>query len=242
MSRGAALITGASSGIGAATARALAGDGWDVHVTARRGDRLQALAEEIGATAHVVDAIDREAMAALVEETPFALVVANAGRGAAMTGLLDATPEEIDEVIGVNVAALLHLAQASLKGMAARGAGHFISIGSVAGLYPIGPTLYGASKHAVRGAMRNLRVDLHGSGVRFTDIQPGRVSTEFYDVAVTDPARRAAMKETGIEELKAADIAEAIRWVAALPAHVNISALEITPTGQVFGGFKLANG
>lgn len=241
MSRGIALVTGASAGIGAATVRALAADGWTVHATARRADRLQALAAETGCVAHVVDATDREAMAALVDGHEFDLVVANAGRGAAMTGFLDATPEEIDEVVGINVTALLHLAQAAARGMCARGRGHFISIGSVAGLYPLKAVLYGATKHAARGVVRNMRVDFHGSGLRFTDIQPGRVRTEFYDVAVNDPELRERIKETGIEELQPEDVAEAIRWVAALPPHVNVSAVEITPTGQSFGGFQLAN-
>lgn len=241
MSKRTALVTGASAGIGAATVRALAADGWAVHATARRADRLQALAEETGCVAHAIDATDRAAMAALVEETGFDLIVANAGRGAAMTGLRDATPEEIEAVVNVNVTALLHLLQAALRSMSARGGGHIVTVGSVAGLYPVGTVLYGSTKHAVRGMARNLRLDALGDKVRVTDIQPGRVRTEFYDVAVPDETRRAALKETGIEELTPGDVAEAIRWVAAQPAHVNISALEIAPTGQAYGGVRFEN-
>lgn len=240
MTKGRALVTGASAGIGAAAVRALAADGWEVHATARREERLTALAAETGATGHAIDAVDAPAMAALVEEAPFDLLVANAGRGGAMTGLAGADPAEIAALIEVNVTATLQLIAAILPGMGARGRGHVITVGSVAGLYPTGSTLYGASKHAIRGVARNLRLDSLGTGLRFTDIQPGRVRTEFYDVAVEDAAAREALKETGIEELTPADVAEAIRWVAAQPAHVNIAALELAPVGQAFGGARFA--
>lgn len=238
--RGAALVTGASAGIGAATARALAADGWRVHATARRADRLAALASETAVTVHTLDATDEPAMRALVEGTPFDLIVANAGRGAAMTGLSGFPPEEIAAMIAVNVTATIQLVAAALPGMAARRRGHIVTVGSVSGLYPTGAALYGASKHAIRGLVRNLRLEGLGTGVRFTDIQPGRVSTEFYDVAVPDAAVRAPIKETGIEELSPDDVAEAIRWAASLPAHVNISALELAPTGQAYGGARFA--
>ncbi|MFV0473860.1 MAG: SDR family oxidoreductase [Pikeienuella sp.] len=240
MSRGTALVTGASAGIGAATARALIADGWTVHVTARRADRLEALAKETGAIAHAVDIRDHAAMKALVEATDFDLLVANAGKGAAMSALAEAAPEEIAELVGINVTALIQLVAAITPGMAARGRGHVITLGSVAGLYATGAALYSASKHAVRGFMRNMRLDQLGAGVRFTDIQPGRVRTEFYDVAVKDESKLDMMKEIGIEELQPGDIAETIRWAAAQPRHVNISAIEVTPTEQAFGGFRLA--
>lgn len=240
--KGAALVTGASSGIGAAAVRALVADGWAVHMTARRADRLEALAAETGATPHVVDALDHAAMAALVEGTPFDLLVANAGKGGAMTTLAGADPAEIAAVIGLNVTATLQLVAAILPGMTARGRGHVITVGSVSGLYPTGAALYGASKHAVRGMVRNLRLDAMGAGIRFTDIQPGRVESEFYDVAVADETTRARIKNTGIQDLSPADVAEAIRWAASQPAHVNVSALEIAPTGQAYGGVKFASG
>lgn len=233
-----ALVTGASAGIGAATVRALVADGWTVHMTARRADRLDALAAETGATAHVIDAAEQAAMAELVAQVPFDLIVANAGAGAAMTALTDASPAEIASLVTLNVTSVLQLIGAALPGMTERQRGHIVTIGSVAGLYPTGATLYGTTKHAVRGMARNLRIEALGAGVRFTDIQPGRVRTEFYDVAVKDDAKRDALKETGIQELTPNDVAEAIRWVAAQPAHVNISALEIAPTDQAFGGAR----
>jgi 3-hydroxy acid dehydrogenase/malonic semialdehyde reductase len=209
-------------------------------MTARRADRLSELAAETGAIAHVVDAGDEPAMRALVEEVGFDLLVANAGKGAAMTSMAGIDPAEIAEVIALNVTSVLQLIAATLPGMEVRGRGHIITIGSVAGVYPTGSTLYGASKHAVRGMARNLRLETLGQGIRFTDIQPGRVATEFYDVAVPDADLRARLKDTGIEELTPEDVAEAIRWVAAQPAHVNISALELAPTGQTYGGMRLA--
>lgn len=238
MTKGTALVTGASAGIGAATVRALVADGWTVHMTARRADRLEALAAETGATAHAVDAMDEAAMRALVEATPFDLLVANAGKGGAMTGLSGATVEEIAEVVTLNVTATIQLLHAILPGMAERARGHVITLGSVAGVYPAGAALYGATKHAIRGLVRNLRLETLGQGVRFTDIQPGRVRTEFYDVAIPDEAARAPIKETGIEELTSEDVAEAIRWAAAQPAHVNIAAIEIAPRDQTYGGVR----
>ena len=238
MPRGKALVTGASAGIGAATVRALVADGWTVHMTARRADRLEALAAETGATPHAIDARDEPAMRALAEGEAFDLIIANAGKGGAMTGLTGGDPAEIEEVVALNVTATMQLIQAALPGMMARGRGHIVTIGSVAGLYPAGAALYGATKHAVRGMVRNLRIETLGKGVRFTDIQPGRVRTEFYDVAIPDAATREPIKETGIEELTPEDVAEAIRWVAAQPAHVNISALEIAPTEQTYGGVR----
>lgn len=242
MAKGRALVTGASAGIGAATVRALVKDGWAVEMTARRAERLEALAKETGATPHVIDAADEPAMRALAERGGFDLLVANAGKGGAMSGLAGTDPALIAEVIQLNVTAVLQLIAAILPGMAERGRGHVITLGSVAGLYPTGPALYGASKHAVRGIARNLRLETLGRGVRFTDIQPGRVRSEFYDVAIPDAAAREPIKETGIDELTPEDVAEAIRWAAAQPAHVNVSALEITPTDQAYGGARFANG
>lgn len=238
MKKGVALVTGASAGIGAATVKALAADGWTVHATARRKDRLEALAEEVGMTPHQIDATDQAGMADLIASLDLDLLVANAGRGGGMTGLGDASHDEIEAVVATNVTALIQTVRIAVDGMSDRGHGHIVTVGSVSGLYPTGAALYGATKHAVRGFVRNMRLDPDAAGLRFTDIQPGRVATEFYDVAVADEARRAQMKDTGIEELTPEDIAEAIRWAAAQPAHVNISALEITPRGQAYGGVK----
>lgn len=237
MTKGVALVTGASAGIGAATAKALAMDGWTVHATARRLQPLQALGE-FGVAPHQVDVTDGAAMRELIASLEIDLLVANAGRGGAMTGLSEAVAEEIEAVVQTNVTALIQITKAAMEGMAARGRGHIITVGSVSGLYATGAALYGATKHAVRGFVRNMRLDPGAAGLRFTDIQPGRVATEFYDVAVADVAVRDQIKDTGIAELTPEDVAEAIRWAAAQPPHVNISALEITPRDQAYGGVK----
>ncbi|MDG1210867.1 MAG: SDR family oxidoreductase [Paracoccaceae bacterium] len=238
MTKGIALVTGASAGIGAATATALAEDGWTVHATARRLDRLEALAAKSGAIPHQIDVTDCAAMGDMIASTKPDLLVANAGLGGGMTGLTDADADEIETVVHTNVTAMIQTTKAAMEGMAVRGRGHIITVGSVSGLYATGAALYGATKHAVRGFVRNMRLDPGAAGIRFTDIQPGRVATEFYDVAVVDDAVRDQIKDTGIEELTPEDVAEAIRWVAAQPAHVNISALEITPRDQAYGGVK----
>ncbi len=238
MNKGIALVTGASSGIGAAAAKALVADGWTVHATARRMAPLEALAAEADVTLHQIDVNDGAAMDDLIASLQPDLLIANAGRGGAMTGLGDAPADEIEAVVQTNVTALIRTTQAAVKGMGARGRGHIITVGSVSGLYPTGAALYGATKHAVRGFVRNMRLDPGTAGIRFTDVQPGRVATEFYDVAVADDVVRNQIKDTGIEELTPEDVAEAIRWAAAQPAHVNISALEITPRDQAYGGVK----
>ena len=115
-----------------------------------------------------------------------------------------------------------------------------VNLGSVAGLYPIVSVVYGASKGAVRLMSQNLRLELRGTGVRVTEICPGRVSTEFYDAAIPDPETRDRLKTTGIRELTPDDIAEAILYAVSAPAHVNVSTIELQPVEQVFGGVQFA--
>ena len=125
--------------------------------------------------------------------------------------------------------------------MVARKRGHVVNIGSVAGIYPATSAIYGASKGAVRLMSQNLRIELRGTGVRVTEICPGRVSTEFYDVAVEDPARRAQMKTTGIRELSPADIAAAVVYAASAPTHVNVQTVELQPVEQTYGGAQFSH-
>ncbi|MBK0400388.1 SDR family oxidoreductase [Limibaculum sp. M0105] len=232
-----ALVTGASSGIGAATVRALAEAGWHVHAVARRADRLRALSAETGAVAHALDVTDTGALERLAGEVAPDLLVNNAGLGAGIAGLDGATEDDIARTIGVNVAALLQVLRVFLPGMRARGRGHVVNLGSVAGLYPNQSAIYGASKGAVRQLSRNLRLELRGTGIRVTEIQPGRVATEFYDAAIPrDPATRARLKTTRIRELAPEDVAAAILFAASAPAHVNVSAIELQPVEQTFGG------
>ncbi|MFQ5565970.1 MAG: SDR family oxidoreductase [Paracoccaceae bacterium] len=236
--KGTALVTGASSGIGAAVVRSLAADGWQVHALARRAARLQALATETGCTPHALDIRDGPALARLMAGLAPDLLVNNAGLGAGITGLVAATREDIAQTIDTNVTAVLELLRLTLPGMIARRRGHVVNLGSVAGLYPLISAVYGASKGAVRLLSQNLRLELRGTGIRVTEICPGRVTTEFYDAAVPDPAARDRIKITGIREISPDDIAEAILYAVSAPAHVNVSTIELQPVEQSFGGVR----
>lgn len=230
------LVTGASSGIGEAIVRRLAADGWRVHALARRKDRLQALARETGATPHVIDITDTPALEVLVPWLEPDALVCNAGIGAGIEGLANASAEDVERTVSTNVTATLQLIRLALPGMVERRAGHVVSIGSVAGIYPTVSAIYGASKAAVRMMSWNLRIELRGSGIRVTEICPGRVATEFYDAAVPDPERRELLKTTGISELQPADVADAVHYALSAPPHVNISTIELQPLEQSFGG------
>ncbi|HUF56417.1 MAG TPA: SDR family oxidoreductase [Thermohalobaculum sp.] len=231
-----ALVTGASSGIGEATVRRLAADGWTVHALARRADRLERLAAETGATAHPADVTDTGLMEELVPWLEVDTLIANAGIGSGITGLAEASAADVDATVTTNVAAVLQLVRLVLPGMRERGRGHLVLVGSVAGMYPNASAVYGASKAAIRMMGRNLRIELRGSGVRVSEICPGRVATEFYDAAVPDAERRALLKASGIRELAPADVADAIAYALDAPAHVNVSTIELQPVEQSFGG------
>jgi len=231
-----ALVTGASSGIGAATVRALAARGIQVHALARRVDRLEALSKETGCIGHSVDIRDQAALAATLNNLEIDILVNNAGLGRGITGLLDAQPEDIDTTIDTNVTALFHVLRAVVPGMVSRQRGHIVNIGSVAGLYPITSAIYGASKGAVHSLSQNLRLELRGSGVRISEICPGRVDTEFFDVAIDEATARDKLKKTGVQNLQSEDIADAIIYAVDAPWRVNVSLIEITPQEQAFGG------
>ena len=233
-----ALVTGASSGIGEATVRALTERGIQVHALARRQERLQALAEATGCVAHSVDVRKQADVSAALSGLDIDILVNNAGLGRGMLGLLQATPEDIDTTIGTNVSSLFHVIRAVTPGMVERQRGHILNIGSVAGLYPITSSIYGASKGAVHLLSQNLRLELRGSGIRVTEICPGRVDTEFFDVAMDDPSIRQKVKNTGIENLQSQDIADAIMYALDTPWRVNVSLIEITPNEQAFGGLS----
>ena len=236
---GSALVTGASSGIGAAVVRRLCARGLTVHALARRQQRLEALAEETGCVSHVLDVRDTPRIAEVIGGLDVDIVVNNAGLGRGFGKLHEARPEDIDTTIDTNVRAAIHVLRVSLPGMLSRNRGHVVNMSSVAGLYPMASPIYGASKSAVHQLSRNLRLELAGSRVRLSEICPGRVSTEFFDAAIDDPDKRAAVKETGINELTADDVADAVLYALDAPWRVNVSLIELQPTEQVFGGMTL---
>ncbi len=233
---GPALVTGASSGIGAAVVRALRQRDVQVVAVARRSDRLAALADETGCEIQVLDIQDRAGVAELGAFRPFSLVVNNAGLGRAMGSLATASTDDIERTIDTNVTSVLHIIRAVLPAMIERGEGHIVNVGSMAGHHQLPAALYGASKAAIHLLSANLRLELAGSGVRVTEIAPGRVSTEFYDVAIDDRVLSARVKDSGITELSPSDIANAIMYAIEAPSHVNVNRIELQPTEQTYGG------
>lgn len=231
-----ALVTGASSGIGEATARALRARGVQVYAAARRLDRLERLAGETGCIPVRLDVRDREAVMAFGKEHPVDILVNNAGLGRALGALWKAGVEDIEVTVDTNVTAALVMIKAVLPGMIERGRGHIVNMSSVTALYPLPMALYGATKGATHKLCRDLRQELQGTGIRVTEINPGRVVSEFYDVAVDDIEQRQKITETHCEDLQASDIADAIVYCVDAPWRVNISQMEIVPTEQTYGG------
>jgi NADP-dependent 3-hydroxy acid dehydrogenase YdfG len=229
-----ALITGASSGIGAATARALAGAGFDVIVAARRMDRLEALAAELGGRAYHLDVTDPESVTSLTEQVPdIDLLVNNAG---AAFGL--ATVENLDEdhwrgMFELNVLAVGRMTRAFLPALRRSARGQILNIGSIAGfeVYP-GGAGYTASKHALRAVTRTLRYELLGSGVKITEISPALTETEFALVRFEGDHERADKIYQGMTPLAAADIARCVVFAASQPAHVSIDEVVVRPLDQ----------
>lgn len=231
-----AIVTGASSGIGAATVASLRHAGFEVHALARRADRLEALAAATGCKAHVVDVNDTPALERILTGIDADVLVNNAGLGRAMDSLAEATFDDIERTVATNVTAVLHATRIVLPGMIGRRRGHIVNLGSMAGLYPLAAVLYGATKGAVHRLSTNLRLELRGTGVRVTEICPGRVVSEFYDVAVDDPDRRSQLLQTGIEEITPEDVAELVRYAVTSPTRMNINRIEVQPTEQTYGG------
>ncbi len=234
-----ALVTGASSGIGAAVVAALAGRGVTVHAAARRKDRLDDLAADTGCIPHVLDVRDTGSIYERLGGLPIDILVNNAGLGRGFGALFEVRPEDIDTTLETNVIAAVHVLRAVAPGMVERKRGHIVNIGSIAGLYPLKSSIYGASKGAVHLLTQNLRIELQGSGVRVTEICPGRVKTEFFDIAFDDPEATPKMC-TGFEVMLPADIADAILYALDAPWRVNVGCIELMPTEQHVGGVHIA--
>ena len=237
-----ALVTGASSGIGAATAKALADDGWRVVIAARRMDRLEKLAEQIGATAHQLDVTSQESVDKLAAAVGrIDLLVNNAGGAIGLESIAESALDDWDRMYEINVAGTVRVTKAFLPSLLAStdnaagdNAGLVVNIGSVAGWTPYaGGAGYNAAKHGVRAFNRVLRLE-HPGTLRVTEIDPGRVATEEFSLnRFRGDAEKAAEVYADKLNLSAEDIAEAVRWVAALPAHMNIDTMQITPRDQV---------
>ena len=228
-----AVVTGGSAGIGAAAARALASDGWHVIVAARRLDKCEAIAKEIGGVAAELDVTDQvsvDKLAAQLERVD--LVVNNAGGAKQLDYLRDAEDTDWEWMFATNVMGTMRVTRALYPQLKAS-KGLVINIGSVAGTDAYkGGSGYNAAKYGLRGMTRAFRREEAEQGIRVTEIDPGRVKTEFsLNRFAGDKAKADAVYE-GKLNLTAEDIAEAIRWVASLPPHVNIDSLNIMPTDQ----------
>ena len=242
------FITGATAGFGAAAARKFAADGARLVLAARRADRLEALKKELKVPVHtiVLDVRDRDAVKKAVADLPkdFAaidILVNNAGLALGIEPAHKTDLDDWDQMVDTNCKGLTYVTRAVLPGMVARGRGHVINIGSVAGTYPYpGGNVYGASKAFVHQFSLNLRSDLHGTGVRVTCIEPGLAGgTEFSTVRFNGDQQRASAVYTGVDALGPDDVAEAIHWVASLPAHVNVNVLELMTVAQSFAPFQV---
>jgi len=234
------LITGASSGIGEACARRFAQAGCRLILAARREERLKKIADQLKVETHLLllDVRDRYAVEAAINELPkewqkIDLLLNNAGLSRGLDKIQDGNPDGWDEMIDTNVKGLLYVSRAVLPLMLKRNSGHVINIGSIAGheVYPKG-NVYCASKHAVDAITKGMRMDLVGTGVRVTTIDPGLVETEFSEVRFYGDKERAKKVYQGYQPLTGEDIADAVLWSATRPAHVQIAELIILPKAQ----------
>jgi len=232
-----AVVTGASRGIGAATVRRLRQDGLAVHAVARSGGALKALAEETGCTPLALDIADRAAVLAAFGAIEADVLVNNASPLVRSTPAWEASPEDIDALVNVNMRGVLNGLAATVPGMKARGLGHIVNLGSMAGtwIFP-GMPVYAMTKAAIHSLSHTLRLDLHGSGVRVSCIAPGRVETGAHLALLADRAEGRRRFYDGFDSLLAEDIAEAIAFVLSAPQRMDVSYMEIVPTDQSYGG------
>lgn len=230
----AAVITGASSGIGAATARALAGDGFEVFLGARRLERLEALAEETGGRALPLDVTDPDSVAAFVASVPACeVLVNNAGGALGLEPVQEADEELWRSMYEANVLGSMRMTKALLPRLVESGAGHIVTVTSIAAFESYrGGAGYNAAKHAQRAMHRALRLELLGEPVRMTEVAPGMVETEFSLVRFGGDEEAAKRVYEGMEPLRAEDVAECIRWAVAQPPHVNVDEIVVRPRDQ----------
>ena len=229
-----AVITGASSGIGAATARALAGEGYRVLLGARRLERLQDLAEELGGEAIGLDVTDPGSVEAFAARVPAChVLVNNAGGALGLEPLGEADEELWRTMYEANVLGTMRMTRALLPRLVESGEGHVVAVTSIAAFETYrGGAGYAAAKHAQRAAVRTLRLELLGEPVSVTEIAPGMVETEFSLVRFGGDEAAAAKVYAGMEPLRAEEVAECIRWAVAQPAHVNVDEIVIRPRDQ----------
>ncbi|WEK57194.1 MAG: SDR family NAD(P)-dependent oxidoreductase [Candidatus Brevundimonas phytovorans] len=245
---GTVLITGATAGIGQAAARRFASAGWKIIATGRRAERLDELVAELGAdVVHplVFDIRDEAAIDAALDALPEGFrdidaLINNAGLALGTAVAQDADLDQWRQMIDTNITGLITITRRLLPRLIAR-KGAILNISSVAATYPYkGGNAYGGTKAFVRQFSLGLRADLHGTGVRVTSIEPGMTETEFTLVRTGGDQGASDALYDGATPMTGEDIAETLFWVASLPAHLNINALELMPVSQSFAGFQVA--
>ncbi|MBJ9976333.1 SDR family NAD(P)-dependent oxidoreductase [Pseudomonas sp. S75] len=234
-----ALVTGATSGIGQAIVLALRDAGMEVIALGRSEQALAELAREPGVRTLQADVRDGEALSQALAGLAIDVLVNNAGILSSRAAFQDIEPEQIDAMLDINLKAPLHLARQTLPGMLERGRGHLFFIGSSAGraAHP-GAAVYGASKAGVSLFCDALRCDLLGTGIRVTEIAPGRVQTQLYRTAMGMQAAGSELYD-GYESIQPQDIAELLLAALKMPRQVDVSRLEVFPTAQAVGGGRM---
>ncbi|HEX2806861.1 MAG TPA: SDR family NAD(P)-dependent oxidoreductase [Kineosporiaceae bacterium] len=234
MTKRVAVVTGASSGIGEASVRALAAAGFETVAAARRIDRCEQLAKEVGGRALPLDVTDDASVAAFAEAVgDVDVVVHSAGGALGLDKVEDADVDGWRWMYEANVLGVVRVTKALLPGIRRRGAGHLVLIGSIAGfeVYPGGGG-YTAVKHAVNALARTLRLELNGEPIRVTEVAPGMVETPFSTVRFGGDAERAASVYQGVTPLTAQDIAEIVAFAVTRPAHVDLDQIVVRPVAQ----------
>jgi NADP-dependent 3-hydroxy acid dehydrogenase YdfG len=229
-----ALVTGASSGIGAATVRSLAEAGFEVVAAARRLERCEELAKEVGGRAVRLDVADPDSVAELTEALPeVSVVVNNAGGALGLEPIAEADEEKWRQMYETNVMGVMRVTRALLPALERSGDGHVVVIGSVAGveIYPGGGG-YTAAKHAANAVTRTLRLELLGKPIRVSEVAPGMVETEFSLVRFEGDQEKADAVYEGLTPLTGEDVADAVAYVVTRPPHVDVDYLSIKPTAQ----------
>ena len=239
-----ALITGASAGIGAACAHRFAAEGAHLVLWARRGERLEQLAAQLGATHRVkiqtatVDVRDRAAVTRAADALVAAgavpdILLNNAGLASGLSRVQDGDPDDWDRMIDTNLKGVLNVSRAFLPHMIARGRGHVVNLGSTAGhqVYPMG-NVYNATKFAVKALTEGMNLDVAGTPIRVSAVDPGYVETEFSEVRFHGDKEKAKGVYQGFTPLTADDVADVISYVVNLPEHVNIVDVIVVPTAQ----------
>lgn len=246
---GSVLITGASAGFGAATARKFADSGRRLILAARREDRIAALTQELSGKTEVhgvaLDVRDRDAVFELPSQLPEAfadveILVNNAGLALGLEGADAVDIDDWEVMVDTNIKGVMYVTRSILPGMVARGGGHIVNLGSVAASWPYpGGNVYGGTKAFVQQFSRNLRTDLLGKNIRVSNVEPGMCETEFSIVRFGGDADKAKQVYKGMQPLTAEDVAEIIHWVTALPPHINVNQLEVMPTEQAWSPFAV---